>query len=43
VQVLAVPTQDQNQDGVVIDEQPADGIRAPSGSSVALYVGRFRG
>jgi beta-lactam-binding protein with PASTA domain len=43
VQVLTVPTQDQNQDGVVIDEQPAGGIRAPSGSSVAIYVGRFGG
>jgi hypothetical protein len=43
VQVLAVPTQGQNQDGVVIDEQPAGGIRAPSGSSVAIYVGRFGG
>jgi beta-lactam-binding protein with PASTA domain len=42
VQVLTVPVTDPNKDGVVIDEQPAGSIRAPSGSSVAIYVGRVR-
>ena len=39
VQVLQVPTTDPSQNGVVVDEQPAGGARAPSGSQVTIYVG----
>jgi serine/threonine-protein kinase len=39
VQVLRVPVTDSSQEGVVVDEQPAGGARAPSGSQVTIYVG----
>jgi len=41
VSVVDQPTSDQNQDGVVLDEDPAAGTRAPAGSLVTIYVGRF--
>jgi serine/threonine-protein kinase len=31
----------QSQNGRVVDEQPAGGRRAPAGSTVTIYVGRF--
>jgi beta-lactam-binding protein with PASTA domain len=40
VQVIQVPTDDPAQAGVVIDEQPAGGSRAPAGSQVTIYVGQ---
>jgi len=40
VQVFDQPTSDPNQDGVVLDEDPAPGTRIPRGSQVAIYVGR---
>jgi len=43
VSVVDQPTSDQNQDGVVLDEDPAAGTRAPAGSVVTIYVGRFAG
>jgi beta-lactam-binding protein with PASTA domain len=39
VQVIMVPTSDASQNGVVIDEQPSGGTRAPDGSTVTIYVG----
>ena len=39
VQVINVPTSDPSQDGVVMDEQPGAGTRAPDGSFVTIYVG----
>jgi serine/threonine-protein kinase len=40
VQVIQVPTDDPTQNGVVVDEQPAGGSRAPTGSQVTIYVGQ---
>lgn len=40
VQQLNQTTQDRSKDGVVVDEQP--GTKAPAGSSVTIYVGRFQ-
>ena len=40
VQVIMVPPPDPSQAGVVIDEQPAGGTRAPRGSQVTIYVGQ---
>src|SRR5256714_1465071 len=39
VQVIAVPASDSSQNGVVVDEQPSGGTRAPDGSAVTIYVG----
>jgi serine/threonine-protein kinase len=35
------PTTDQSEDGIVLDEQPAGGTRAPRGSTITIYVGRL--
>ena len=43
VQVFDQPTSDPNQDGTVVDEDPAPGTRIPSGSQVAIYVARAGG
>jgi serine/threonine-protein kinase len=43
VLVLFRKTTNQSQDGVVIDEQPRPGSRIPTGSYVAIVVGRFSG
>ena len=43
VDVITVTTTDPSQDGVVIDEQPPGGTRAPQGSPVTIYVGRLSG
>jgi beta-lactam-binding protein with PASTA domain len=43
VSVVAEPTTDENEDGIVIDEDPAAGTRAPAGSLVTIYVGSFTG
>ena len=43
VVVIDQPTADQTEDGIVLDEQPAGGARAPRGSVVTIYVGRFSG
>jgi serine/threonine-protein kinase len=43
VEVIDQPTTDQTQDGIVVDEQPPGGSRAPRGSVVTIYVGRFSG
>ena len=43
VEVIDQPTTDQTQDGIVVDEQPAGGTRAPRGSVITIYVGRFSG
>jgi serine/threonine-protein kinase len=43
VQSFDEPTTDPNQDRVVIDEDPAGGMKAPAGSQVAIYVGRASG
>jgi beta-lactam-binding protein with PASTA domain len=40
VQVLMVDTGDPSQSGIVVDEQPGGGSRAPQGSTVTIYVGR---
>jgi len=39
VQVITVPASDPSQNGIVVDEQPAAGTRAPDGSTVTIYVG----
>jgi len=43
VEVIDQPTTDQTQDGIVLDEQPVGGSRAPRGSVITIYVGRFSG
>jgi serine/threonine-protein kinase len=40
VQVIQVPVTDPSQVGMVVDEQPAGGSRAPNGSQVTIYVGQ---
>ena len=37
------PTNDQTQDGIVIDQSPQSGSRAAAGSRVTIYVGRYNG
>ncbi len=43
VLVLFRRTTDQTKDGTVIDEQPSAGASIPTGSYVAIFVGRFTG
>ena len=43
VEALAQPTDDENEDGIVLDQDPAAPARAPTGSTVTIYVGRFSG
>jgi serine/threonine-protein kinase len=43
VQVIDQSTTDPAEDGVVLDEQPAGGTKAPQGSEVTIYVGRASG
>jgi len=43
VSVVDEPTPDQNEDGIVIDEDPVAGTSVPAGSLVAIYVGSFTG
>jgi beta-lactam-binding protein with PASTA domain len=43
VLVLNRPTTDQNQDGVVVEQQPRAGSNIPAGSLVAIFIGRFSG
>jgi beta-lactam-binding protein with PASTA domain len=43
VSVVEEPTTDENEDGIVVDEDPAAGTRAPAGSLVTIYVGSFTG
>jgi serine/threonine-protein kinase len=43
VQVIMVPPPDPSQAGIVIDEQPRGGTRAPQGSQVTIYVGQSTG
>ena len=43
VSVVDEPTTDQNEDGIVVDEDPAAGTQVPAGSLVTIYVGRFSG
>ena len=42
VTVLDQPTSDPAQDGIVVDEQPNGGKRAPGGSQVTIFVGRVQ-
>jgi serine/threonine-protein kinase len=39
VQAIMVPASDPSQNGMVVDEQPSGGTRAPDGSTVTIYVG----
>ena len=43
VSVVDEPTTDQNEDGIVVDEDPVAGTRVPTGSLVTIYVGSFSG
>ena len=43
VSVVDQPTADENEDGIVLDQDPAGGTRAPAGSVVTIFVGRFSG
>ena len=42
VTVVSRPTSDPNQDGIVLRQSPAGGSRAPSGSTVTIFVGKIR-
>ena len=35
------PTNDQSQDGIVVDQQPQSGTNAPNGSDVTVHIGRY--
>jgi eukaryotic-like serine/threonine-protein kinase len=37
------PTNDQSQDGMVVDQTPPAGTHAPANSTVTIYVGRYSG
>jgi eukaryotic-like serine/threonine-protein kinase len=39
VQTINVPVTDPSQAGMVVDEQPGGGTKAPQGSQVTIYVG----
>jgi serine/threonine-protein kinase len=39
VDVVRVPVQDPQQEGIVIDQQPAGGTSAPRGAAVTIFVG----
>ncbi|HEU4942743.1 MAG TPA: PASTA domain-containing protein [Gaiellaceae bacterium] len=41
VRAVDRPTADPNQDGIVINQSPAGGARARSGSTVTIFVGRL--
>jgi serine/threonine-protein kinase len=43
VSVVDQPTSDENEDGIVLDEDPTAGTRVPAGSLVTIYVGLFSG
>ena len=43
VSVVDQPTTDENEDGIVLDQDPVGGTRAPAGSVVTIFVGRFSG
>ena len=43
VSVVDEPTTDENEDGIVVDEDPVAGTKVPAGSLVTIYVGRFSG
>jgi beta-lactam-binding protein with PASTA domain len=43
VSVVDQPTIDENEDGIVVDEDPTAGTSVPAGSLVTIYVGRFSG
>jgi beta-lactam-binding protein with PASTA domain len=43
VEVVDRETPDASQDGVVIEQHPAAGGSAASGTSVTIYVGRVSG
>ena len=43
VQRLTQKTSVRSQNGKVVDAQPAAGVKAPAGSTVTIYVGRFVG
>jgi len=43
VQAIMVPVTDASQVGIVQDEQPSGGSRAPTGSEVTIYVGQTSG
>jgi beta-lactam-binding protein with PASTA domain len=43
VSVVDQPTSDENEDGLVLDQDPPAGTQVPAGSLVTIYVGRFSG
>jgi serine/threonine-protein kinase len=43
VNIIGMPTTDQSQNGIVLDQQPESGTKAPAGSYVTIYVGQFSG
>jgi beta-lactam-binding protein with PASTA domain len=40
VETISTPTDNPDEDGVVLDQQPGGGTRAPRGSTVTIFVGR---
>lgn len=43
VETISTPTDNPDEDGVVIDQQPGGGTRAPRGSTITIFVGRAGG
>ena len=43
VQVVPQPTENADEEGIVLEQQPAAGTQAPRGSRVTIYVGSFEG
>ena len=41
VQQLPQTVQDRSKNGIIVDEQPGAGKKAPAGSTVTIYVGSF--
>jgi beta-lactam-binding protein with PASTA domain len=41
VQQLPQTVQDRSKNGIIVDEQPGPGKKAPAGSTVTIYVGNF--
>ena len=41
VQQLPQTVQDRSKNGIIVDEQPGPGKKAPTGSTVTIYVGNF--
>ena len=43
VNVVPQDASDPSEEGIVLDQRPAGGANAPSGSTVTIFVGRYSG